>query len=89
MTLAVHESIRTRDAQHGGHTRLPAYLAGKRGTVERVVGEFPFPDDVAAGVRDSNATLYTIRFEGRELWSGADCNAVYADLFEPYLEQYQ
>jgi nitrile hydratase subunit beta len=46
-----------------------------------------FPDRSAAGVREG-AHLYSVRFEATELWGEATTptGAVYADLWEDYLE---
>jgi nitrile hydratase len=71
-----------------GHTRLPRYVRGRAGVVDRDHGVFVFPDAHAAGQGRHPQRLYSVRFEGRELW-GPEAparDAVYLDLFEPYLE---
>ena len=70
------------------HTRLPRYVRGRTGTIERVVGNHVFPDSNALGAGENPQWLYTVRFDGRELWGGdADPGvAVSVDAWEPYLE---
>jgi nitrile hydratase subunit beta len=70
------------------HTRLPRYVRGRVGTVERVHGCHVFPDTHAHDRGEDPQWLYTVRFDGRELWgAGADPTiAVSIDAFEPYLE---
>jgi nitrile hydratase len=90
MRFSSGDRVRTRRDNPSGHTRIPAYLRGRIGYVERVQGSFPFADERAAGLIGAVAVpLYTIRFEAGEIW-GADApggTAVCADLFERYLEE--
>jgi nitrile hydratase len=47
-----------------------------------------FPDDHAHGRGENPQFLYTVRFDGQELW-GTDAEpatSVHIDLFETYLE---
>jgi nitrile hydratase len=70
------------------HTRLPRYARGKLGAVEALRGCHVFPDAVVTGAGESPQWLYTVVFEGRELW-GDDTDptvTVSIDAFEPYLE---
>lgn len=70
-----------------GHTRLPAYARGRRGTVVAHHGGWVFPDTNAHGQGENPTHLYTVKFTGEELWgAGADLRlTVHLDLFEPYL----
>ena len=70
------------------HTRLPRYVRGHAGTVVLVHGCHVFPDVSAHGGGEDPQWLYTVRFDGRDLW-GPDADrtvAVSVDAFEPYLE---
>lgn len=70
------------------HTRLPRYVRGHVGVVERVHGCHVFPDSNAHGGGEDPQWLYTVCFDARELW-GADgdpTSTVSVDAFEPYLE---
>lgn len=79
--------VRTLQKKRPGHTRLPAYLQGKNGTVVSALGEYALPDSVSRGLRsEPRSNLYTVRFAAREVWETATADAIYADLFEEYLE---
>lgn len=86
--FAVGDAVRTSVANPAGHTRLPRYVAGRRGIVVNVHAPCVFPDSNAHGRGEDPQHLYNVRFDGGELW-GADAEpgtAVHIDLFEPYLE---
>lgn len=80
--------VRTLQRKRPGHTRLPAYLQGKHGTVVSALGEYALPDAVSVGDRSKpRSRLYTVRFAAGEVWETASADAIYADLFEEYLER--
>ena len=84
----VGDRVFGRNTNPVGHTRLPHYARGRRGVVARDHGVFVFPDAMAAERRREPQHCYSVRFEARELW-GPEAparDAVYIDLFEPYLE---
>jgi nitrile hydratase len=80
--------VRARDINPTGHTRLPRYVRGRHGTIERDHGAHVFPDSNARFEGEKPQFLYTVRFEARELWGGAanPADAVYLDLWEDYLD---
>jgi nitrile hydratase subunit beta len=83
------DTVRAKNINPLTHTRLPRYVRGHKGTIERVIGCHIFPDSNAQGAGENPQWLYTVRFEGRELW-GADGDpsvAVSVDAWEPYLEK--
>lgn len=83
------DAVRARNMQPTGHTRLPRYVRGKRGTVVRDHGVHVFPDTNAHGKGEQPQRLYCVRFEAAELWGdlvGAR-DAVHLDLWESYLER--
>ena len=85
---AIGDAVRARNTHPAGHTRLPRYVRGKRGVVQRVHAAFVFPDTNAHGKGEQPQYLYTVRFAADELW-GAQAEAgsvLHVDLFEPYLE---
>ena len=84
----VGERVRTRNINPVTHTRLPRYARGRVGTIECVRGCHVFPDSVAIGKGEDPQWLYTLVFEGRELWGeGSDPTLkVSIEAFEPYLE---
>jgi nitrile hydratase subunit beta len=82
------DKVRTKNLHPATHTRLPRYARGRVGVVELVHGCHAFPDAVAIDHGDDPQWLYTVVFDGRELW-GADTDpslTVSIDAFEPYLE---
>jgi len=83
----VGEAVRTRNDHPGGHHRLPRYARGRRGTIARHHGYHDLADDMARGVRNSEA-LYCVRFDAAELWgeSAEGRGSVYIDLWDSYLE---
>ena len=82
------DRVRTKNIHPLTHTRLPRYARGRFGVVELVHGCHAFPDAVAIDKGDDPQWLYTVVFDGRELW-GADADPtvkVSIDAFEPYLD---
>ena len=51
-----------------GHVRTPAYLRGRVGVVERVLGRHPCPERRAYRQDAPDRQLYRIRFDMAELW---------------------
>lgn len=82
------QSVRGRDINPVGHTRLPRYARGKFGTIERDHGVFVFPDTNAIFLGEKPQHLYSVRFSTRELWGdqAAPQDAVYIDMWDDYLE---
>lgn len=82
------ERVRTRNFNPTGHTRLPRYARGKLGVVEAVHEGFVLPDSNAHGEGENPERLYTVVFDGREVWGeGADQTlTVSIDAWESYLE---
>jgi len=84
----VGDAVIARNMNPTGHTRLPRYIRGRRGVIQRNHGGFAFADTRAHGLGDQPQYVYSVRFEGRELW-GPDAavrDAVYIDLWESYIE---
>ena len=82
------DRVRTRNLHPRGHTRLPRYVRGREGVIERLHGVHVFPDSNAHGLGEAPRPLYLVRFAARELW-GPDApggDSVSLDLWEPYLE---
>jgi nitrile hydratase len=82
------DRVRAKNIHPVSHTRLPRYVRGHVGVVERLHGSHVFPDTVVAGQGESPQWLYTVCFDSRELW-GADADPtvkISIDAFEPYLD---
>ena len=86
--FAVGASVRAYAGAVPHHTRLPGYVRGKRGVIARAHGMHVFADANALGLGEQPQWLYTVVFEGSELW-GDDASPglqVSVDAWEPYLE---
>lgn len=81
------DAVVARNVNPAGHTRLPRYVRGRRGTVERFLGTFVLPDRNALGAGQHRQPVYAVRFEARELWGeGARTgDSVCVDLWQSYL----
>jgi nitrile hydratase beta subunit len=82
------DRVRTKNIHPKTHTRLPRYARDKVGVIEALRGCHVFPDTVAIGKGEDPQWLYTVVFDGRELW-GDNTEAslqVSIEAFEPYLE---
>jgi nitrile hydratase subunit beta len=82
------DRVRTKNIHPATHTRLPRYARDKLGVVEAIRGCHVFPDTVAIGEGENPQWLYTVLFDGRELWgeNGDPSLKVSIEAFEPYLE---
>jgi nitrile hydratase len=87
--FAVGDRVRAKDIHPPTHTRLPRYVRGHLGRIEAVRGVHVFPDSNAQGAGEDPQWLYTVRFDGPELW-GKDADptiSVSVDAWESYLER--
>jgi nitrile hydratase beta subunit len=87
----IGDRVHTLSAPAPHHTRLPGYARGKQGTVERVNGVHVFADANSQGLGEQPQWLYTVVFDGSELWGakGYDGLRVSIDAWEPYLQPIQ
>jgi nitrile hydratase len=92
MTAAfgVGDRVRVRAAFPIGHVRTPFYIRGKTGIIERVLGPFRNPEELAYGRSGEPARpLYRVRFLQREVWSdyaGAGGDTVDVEIYQHWLE---
>ena len=87
--FAVGQAVRTHLGKVDHHTRLPAYVQGKRGTVVQVHGAHVFADANAQGLGEQPQWLYTVAFGEAELWGDTAPRqnlSVSVDAWESYLE---
>src|SRR3972149_4073939 len=54
-----------------GHARVPRYVRGRQGVVDRDHGVFIFPDTHALDLGKKPQHVYSVRFAARELWGPA------------------
>ena len=82
------DRVRARNIHPGTHTRLPRYARGHVGVIERDHGCHVFPDSAALDSGENPQWLYTVVFDGAELWGpNADPTVkISIEAFEPYLE---
>ena len=86
--FAPGDTVRARNLNPEGHTRLPRYVRGRSGVIEQLHGVHVFPDSHAHGRGEDPRPLYRVRFSARELWGpeASPRDSVSLDLWEPYLE---
>ncbi|MEE9261592.1 MAG: nitrile hydratase subunit beta [Dehalococcoidia bacterium] len=84
----VGDRVKARNINPMGHTRLPRYVRGKRGVIARYHGVHDFQDTVPEGFEAKPQPVYSVRFEGSELWGDvAEANqSLYIDMWESYME---
>ena len=69
------------------HIRTPWYLRGEEGVVERHLGDFPNPEDLAFARPAEKRPLYHVRFDQPGLWhQGSAGDVVVVELYEHWLE---
>ena len=82
------DQVRARNIHPKGHTRIPRYVRGRLGVIDRDHGVFIFPDTnaVFAGKRPQH--LYSVCFTAREIWGtkAVGTDKVYVDMWDDYLE---
>jgi nitrile hydratase len=84
----VGEHVVARNINPVGHTRLPRYVRGHRGVIERDHGVFIFADTNAMTRDRKPQHCYSVRFLATELW-GPEASArdsVFVDLWDDHLE---
>jgi nitrile hydratase len=85
--FAVGDRVRVRQWHPRGHTRCPAYVRGKEGTVVRIDAVASVPDVEAHSAARRLEPVYCVRFDAAELWRDDDpaADSVHIDLWECYL----
>lgn len=86
--FAAGDPVRARAFGDLGHTRLPAYVRGRSGTIYAHHGAHLLPDAGARG-EERAEHLYSVVFAAGSLWPEAAGrrDRVYLDLWESYLER--
>ena len=84
--FCVGDAVITKELHVSGHTRLPRYARDKIGTIIAVRGRHVFPDSVVSHGKEAPQWLYTVEFEGCEIWGEATDLTVsnVVDAFGPY-----
>lgn len=81
----VGQKVKTKNIHPSGHTRLPRYARDKYGVINEIYGAHVFPDASAHGKGDNPEYLYSVKFDGYELWGEEKRETVYLDLWDSYL----
>jgi nitrile hydratase beta subunit len=86
--FAIGDRVRMKMINPPTHTRLPHYVRGHVGVIELLHGIHVFPDSNAMGRGEDPQWLYTVRFDGRELWGEESDPSVMVsvDAWDSYLE---
>lgn len=73
-----------------GHIRTPAYLRGKVGKIERTLGPFGNPEQLAYGIDAERLPLLRVRFTMAEVWGDAaerPGDTLDAEIYAHWLEE--
>jgi nitrile hydratase subunit beta len=88
--FAPGDRVRVRRADPPGHLRTPWYIRGHAGTVERLCGTFPNPEELAYFRPGLPAQpLYRVRFAQTALWpdyAGAESDTIDIEIYQHWLE---
>ena len=84
------QKVRVLRAYPPGHVRTPYYVRGCTGTIERLCGSFPNPEELAQQREGLPARpLYRVRFLQKEVWTDYEGNAadvVEVEIFQHWLD---
>jgi nitrile hydratase subunit beta len=84
----VGQTVRAKDIRPTGHTRLPRYIRGRTGVVERLEPPALLPDTHAHFLGENPQHVYNVAFDSRELWGpDAEPFTLNIDCYESYLEE--
>ncbi len=86
--FSVGDQVRARNINPPTHTRLPRYVRGRTGVIDRLRKAHVFPDTNAHGKGEQPQHLYSVRFAAAELWGAEDPDGdeVFVDMWESYLD---
>ena len=84
------DRVAVRRAWQPGHVRTPAYIRGRVGTIERCLGAFPNPEELAYRRAGTPApVLYRVRFRQADIWpdyAGAAADSIEVEIYHHWLE---
>lgn len=80
--------VTIKDMSPPGHIRTPSYLRGKTGVIERVLGRYKNPEQLAYALPAPARQLYRVRFTMAELWgaSEAPSDTLDAEIYEHWID---
>jgi hypothetical protein len=84
------DRVTVRAAYPIGHVRVPYYIRGKSGVIERYCGAYRNPEELAyARPGLPRQPLYRVRFKQSEVWQdyqGAQSDTVDVEIYQHWLE---
>ena len=84
------DAVRILKGSPPGHIRTPFYVRGCEGIVERFVGNYQNPEEMAFGRFDTPIVpLYRIRFKQQNIWPdyrGNPQDTIEVEIYEFWLE---
>ncbi len=84
------DRVRVKALTPPGHIRAPWYLRGKTGVIERELGAFGNPEQLAYGLEADKKPLYRVRFSMAEIWGEAaehPHDTIDAEIYGHWLEK--
>ena len=88
--FAVGDKVLVKRRFPPGHRRTPLYIRGKIGTIERICGAFPNPEELAYGFDgEPKRVLYRVRFAQKDVWpgyAGPERDIIEMEIYEHWLE---
>jgi nitrile hydratase len=80
--------MRVRAMFPPGHVRTPSYLRGKIGTIERQLGPFGNPEQLAYRQKPDQKILYRVRFRMGDIWDNPENpdDTLDAEIYAHWLE---
>ena len=86
----VGERVRIADRTPPVHHRVPSYVKGKVGSIERVCGLHGQPERFIRGDGNPAQRIYRVRIQQQDLWSnysGTARDKLEVEIFEHWLER--
>lgn len=84
------DTVRILEADPPGHRRVPVYVRGKTGTIERYCGDWANPEDLAYGLTGlPKRPLYRVRLKQTDLWpdyDGSPDDMLELEIYEHWLQ---
>ena len=87
---SIGDPVRVKSAMPPGHRRTPMYIRGKTGTIERICGAYPNPEELAYGFDGLPLkVLYRVRFAQKHVWenyTGPVNDIIEMEIYEHWLD---
>lgn len=87
--FSVGNAVKIKDMKPPVHHRVPAYVKGKTGTIERVCMAFQEPELAAIYHNGPDQTIYRVHLRQTDLWpdyQGNPADTLEIEVFEHWLE---